>query len=89
MMDARQAALGAQLAGQAARVGAASAWGVPPAEPGALRDDWQQPAGVVGVLPGGRRDHRPGAGDRAATVRQGADLAEAFRASVRALAAAR
>ena len=57
---------------------------MPPAEPGSLRDDWQQRAGIVGAYraAAGITDPEQAIGP----VPSGkADLAEAFRASVRAL----
>ena len=45
--DARQAAIGRQLA-ERPEEWAIRAWGSPPAQPGALLDDWQQRAGLVG-----------------------------------------
>jgi conjugative relaxase-like TrwC/TraI family protein len=45
--DARQAQLGRQFAA-APEEWAMRAWGPPPAQPGALLDDWQQRAGLVG-----------------------------------------
>ena len=45
--DARQAEIGRQLAGRPEQW-AVRAWGPPPAQPGALLDDWQQRAGLVG-----------------------------------------
>ena len=46
MLDARQAELGRRLAVQPPRW-ALEAWGVPPAEQGALRADWEARAGLV------------------------------------------
>ena len=46
MLDARQAELGRQLA-ERPPPWALEAWGVPPAEPGALRQDWERRAGIV------------------------------------------
>ena len=46
MLDARQAELGRQLAERPPQW-ALEAWGVPPAEPGALREDWERRAGIV------------------------------------------
>ena len=71
MLDARQAALGERLAANPP-AWAVEAWGVPPAEPGALRDDWQRRAGHRRVLPRGGRDHRPATGDRTSASREGA-----------------
>jgi hypothetical protein len=45
-LNARQAELGRQLAAQPPEW-ALRAWGVPPAGPGALREDWERRAGVV------------------------------------------
>jgi conjugative relaxase-like TrwC/TraI family protein len=45
--DARQAEIGRELA-ERPEEWALKAWGAPPAEAGALRDDWQQRAGLVG-----------------------------------------
>jgi hypothetical protein len=83
MLDTRQAELGRQLAERPPEW-ALQAWGVPPAEPGALRDDWERraaivesyreaagitnPAQAIGPVPSGR-----------------AQLREAFHASVVAL----
>ena len=47
MLDTRQAELGRQLAERPPRW-ALEAWGVPPREPGALRDDWERRAAIVG-----------------------------------------
>ena len=71
MLDARQAELGRQLAAQPPEW-ALRAWGVPPARAGALREDWERRAAIVGVLPRSGRDHRPGAGDRPGPVGPGA-----------------
>ena len=46
--DARQADLGRELAGRPEEW-AVRAWGEPPAEAGALRDDWERRAGLVGA----------------------------------------
>jgi hypothetical protein len=46
MLDARAAELGRQLAERPPQW-ALEAWGVPPAEPGALREDWERRAGIV------------------------------------------
>ena len=46
--DARQAELGRELAAQPEEW-AVRAWGAPPAEAGALRDDWERRAGLVGA----------------------------------------
>jgi hypothetical protein len=46
--DARQAAIGRELAEQP-EAWALKAWGAPPAEAGALRDDWERRAGLVGA----------------------------------------
>ena len=83
MLDARQAALGEQLAANPP-AWALEAWGTPPAEPGALRDDWQRQAGIVGTYreAAGITDPKQALGP----VPSGkAHLAEAFHASVRAL----
>ena len=83
MLDARQTALGEQLAANPP-AWALEAWGVPPAEPGALRDDWQLQAGIVGTYreAAGITDPKQALGP----VPSGkAHLAEAFHASVRAL----
>jgi len=83
MMDARQAFLGEQLAARPPQW-AISAWGVPPAEPGALRDDWLRQAGVVesyrdaaGITDPGRAIGPAPSGTP--------QMREAFRAAVRAL----
>ena len=84
MLDARQAELGRQLAERPPRW-ALEAWGVPPGEPGALRDDWERRAGIVG-------SYREAAGitdpaQAIGPVPSGqAQLREAFHASVVALA---
>ena len=83
MADQRQAELGHQIAAQAPEW-AVRAWGRPPAEPGALQDDWRQRAGLVGYYReiAGVTDPAQAIGP----VPSGqADLAELFRASVRAL----
>ena len=83
MADQRQAELGHQIATQAPEW-AVRAWGRPPAEPGALQDDWRQRAGLVGYYReiAGVTDPAQAIGP----VPSGqADLAELFRASVRAL----
>ncbi|MGH3411262.1 MAG: hypothetical protein ACRDRJ_53495, partial [Streptosporangiaceae bacterium] len=83
MMDARQAALRERLAANPP-AWAKEAWGVPPAEPGLLREDWQRRAGLV-------ESYREAAGitdpqQAIGPVPSGkAHLAEAFHASVRAL----
>lgn len=46
MLDTRQAELGRQLAERPPQW-VLEAWGVPPAEPGALREDWERRAGMV------------------------------------------
>lgn len=46
--DARQAHVGRQLA-ERPEPWALKAWGAPSAEPGALREDWERRAGIVGV----------------------------------------
>ena len=84
MLDGRAAELGRQLAGRPPRW-ALEAWGVPPGEPGALRDDWERRAGIVG-------SYREAAGitdpaQAIGPVPSGqAQLREAFHASVVALA---
>jgi conjugative relaxase-like TrwC/TraI family protein len=83
MLDARQAAVGERFAANPP-AWAVEAWGAPPAEPGALRDDWQRQAGIVGTYreAAGITDPRQAIGP----VPSGkAHLAEAFHASVRAL----
>jgi len=83
MADQRQAELGRQVAEHAPEW-AVRAWGRPPAQPGALRDDWQRRAGLVG-------HYREVAGitDPAQAIgpvpSAQPDLAEMFHASVRAL----
>ena len=83
MLDARQAELGRQVAAQPPEW-ALQAWGVPPAEPGPLRDDWERRAGTV-------ESYREAAGitDPAQAIGPvptgQAQLREAFHASVRAL----
>jgi conjugative relaxase-like TrwC/TraI family protein len=83
MLDTRAAELGRQVAAQPPPW-ALEAWGVPPQEPGALRDDWERRAGTV-------ESYREAAGitDPAQALgpvpsRQ-AQLREAFHASVAAL----
>lgn len=82
MLDARQADLGRQLA-QQPPPWALQAWGAPP-EPGAVRDEWERRAGLVGA-------YREGAGitdpaQALGPVPSGnAQLREAFHASVVAL----
>jgi conjugative relaxase-like TrwC/TraI family protein len=83
MMDARQAFLGEQMAAAPPRW-ALDAWGVPPAEPGPLRDDWQRRAGLVasyrdaaGITDPGQAIGPPPAGT--------AQIREAFRTAVVAL----
>ena len=46
--DARQAEIGREL-GERPEEWALKAWGAPPAEAGALRDDWERRAGLVGA----------------------------------------
>lgn len=83
ILDARQAALGERLALRPPQW-AVDAWGVPPAEPGRLRDDWQRRAGLV-------ESYREATGitdprQAIEPVPAGkAHLAEAFHASVVAL----
>ena len=83
MLDARQAELGRQVAAQPPEW-ALQAWGVPPAEPGPLRDDWERRAATV-------ESYREAAGitDPAQAIGPvptgQAQLREAFAASVRAL----
>ena len=83
MLDARQAALGERLAANPP-AWAKAAWGMPPAEAGALRADWERLAGTV-------ESYREAAGitdpqQAIGPVPSGkAHLAEAFHASVRAL----
>ena len=83
MLDARQAELGRQLAAQPPEW-ALNAWGVPPQEPGALREDWERRAAIV-------ESYRESAGitDPAQAIGPvpagQAQLREAFHASVVAL----
>ena len=83
LADERQAELGRQTARQAPEW-AVRAWGRPPAEPGALQDDWQQRAGLVGYYReiAGITDPAQAIGPAPSGQ---ADLAELFRSSVRAL----
>ena len=83
MADEHQAELGEQIARQAPQW-AVQAWGPPPAEPGALQDDWRQRAGLVGYYReiAGITDPAQAIGPAPSGQ---ADLAELFRASVRAL----
>jgi conjugative relaxase-like TrwC/TraI family protein len=82
-LDRRQAELGERLAAQPPRW-ALEAWGVPPVEPGKLRDDWMQRAALV-------QSYRELAGITSEAVAIGpppsrqAGMSEAFAASVRAL----
>jgi hypothetical protein len=83
MLDARQAELGRQLAERPPEW-ALNAWGVPPQEPGALREDWERRAAIV-------ESYREAAGITGPAQAIGpvptgqAQLREAFHASVRAL----
>ena len=83
MMDARQAELGKRLAANPP-AWAKAAWGMPPAEAGPLRADWERLAGTV-------ESYREAAGITDPEQAVGpvpsnkAHLAEAFHASVRAL----
>ena len=83
MADQRQAELGRQIASQPPEW-AVRAWGRPPAEPGALQDDWQRRAGLVGYY-----REVTGITDPAQAVgpvpSAQPDVAEMFHASVRAL----
>ena len=83
MADLRQAELGRQIASQPPEW-AVRAWGRPPAEPGALQDDWQRRAGLVGYY-----REVTGITDPAQAVgpvpSAQPDVAEMFHASVRAL----
>jgi hypothetical protein len=83
ILDARQAELGRQLAARPPEW-ALNAWGVPPQEPGALREDWERRAAIV-------ESYRESAGitDPAQAIgpvpANQAQLREAFHASVVAL----
>jgi hypothetical protein len=83
MLDLRQAELGRRLAVQPPQW-AVQAWGAPPAEPGALRRDWEQRAAIV-------ESYREAAGITEPAQAIGpvpanqAQLREAFHASVLAL----
>jgi hypothetical protein len=83
MADQRQAELGRQIASQPPEW-AVRAWGRPPAEPGALQDDWQRRAGLVGYY-----REVTGITDPAQAIgpvpSAQPDVAEMFHASVRAL----
>jgi conjugative relaxase-like TrwC/TraI family protein len=81
--DRRQAELGVQLAADPPRW-ALEAWGVPPREPGALRDDWMQRAAVVQSYRELANITDPAVAIGPAPARQ-AGMSEAFAASVRAL----
>jgi len=83
MLDVRQAELGRQLA-QQPPAWALQAWGAPPAEPGALRQDWERRAGIVGSYreSAGITDPQQAIGPVPANQAQ---LREAFHASVAAL----
>ena len=83
MADGRQAELGEQIARQAPQW-ATQAWGAPPAEPGALQDDWRRRAGLVGYYRevAGITDPAQAIGPPPSAQ---ADLAELFRAAVREL----
>ena len=84
MADQRQAELGRQLAEPAAAVGRPAHGARPPAEPGALRDDWQRRAGLVGYYRevAGITDPAQAIGPVPSAQ---PDVAEMFHASVRAL----
>jgi len=82
MLDARQAELGRQLAGQPPQW-ALQAWGVPP-EPGAVRDEWERRAGLVGAYREAAGITDPAQALGPVPSRQ-AQLREAFHASVVAL----
>lgn len=84
MLDSRQAALGREVAANPPHW-ALQAWGVPPAEAGALREDWERRAGIVESYreAAGINDPRQAIGPVPASQAQ---LREAFHASVRALA---
>jgi hypothetical protein len=83
MLDSRAAELGRQVA-ERPQQWALEAWGVPPAEPGALREDWERRAGIV-------ESYREAAGitDPAQAIGPApsgqAQMREAFHASVIAL----
>ena len=82
-LDRRQAELGEQLAAEAPRW-AVEAWGRPPAEPGALLEDWKQRAAVVESYRELAGITDPAQAIGPAPARQ-AGMSEAFAASVRAL----
>ena len=82
-LDRRQAELGEQLAAEAPRW-AVQAWGQPPAEPGALLEDWKQRAAVVESYRELAGITDPAQAIGPAPARQ-AGMSEAFAASVRAL----
>jgi conjugative relaxase-like TrwC/TraI family protein len=83
ILDDRQAVLGERLALRPPQW-AVDAWGMPPAQPGALRDDWQRRSGLVESYREacGITDPRQAIGPVPAGK---AHLAEAFHASVHAL----
>ena len=81
--DRRQAEEGEQLAANPPRW-ALEAWGVPPKEPGPLRDDWMQRAAVVGSYRELAGITDPAVAIGPPPARQ-AGMSEAFAASVRAL----
>ena len=83
MADRRQAELSRELAARPPQW-ALNAWGVPPAEAGALRDDWEKQAAIVGAYRelAGITDPAQAIGP----VPSGQpDLAETFHAAVQAL----
>jgi conjugative relaxase-like TrwC/TraI family protein len=82
-LDSRQAELGEQLAASPPQW-AIEAWGKPPAEPGALLDDWKQRAAVVQSYRELAGITDPAQAIGPAPARQ-AGTTEAFAASVRAL----
>ncbi|HET6190479.1 MAG TPA: MobF family relaxase [Trebonia sp.] len=82
-LDRRQATLGEQLAADPPQW-AVEAWGAPPAEVGALRDDWVQRATVVQGYRELAGITNPATAIGPAPSRQ-AGMTEAFAASVRAL----
>ena len=71
MLDARQVALGERLALRPPEW-AINAWGMPPARAGQATGRLAAAGRAGRVLPGGGRDHRPQAGDRPCTGREGA-----------------
>ena len=81
--DIRQAEIG-RLAAAGPEQWAIRAWGAPPSEPGALRDDWERRAGLVGAYREAAGITDPGQAIGPVPSGKGV-LREMFGASVRAL----